>query len=83
MPPESDHLNRATDPRFARLFALRTQGYQPRMFAPSDLDVLVPTKDRPGALGVTPAGLAARTMAGFHVVISECRDYVFEPAWAR
>ncbi|WP_211589646.1 hypothetical protein [Microbispora sp. H11081] len=50
------------------------------MFAPSDLDVLVPTKDRPG---VTPAGLAARTVAGFRVVISECHDHVFEPAWAR
>ncbi|MEU6430150.1 glycosyltransferase [Microbispora sp. NPDC046973] len=41
------------------------------MFAPSDLDVLVPTKDRPGALAVTLAGLAAQTVSGFRVVISD------------
>ncbi|MGW5262638.1 glycosyltransferase family 2 protein [Microbispora sp. NPDC004025] len=44
------------------------------MFAPSDLDVLVPTKDRPGALGVTLAGLAAQTVAGFRVVVSDQSD---------
>jgi hypothetical protein len=41
------------------------------MFAPSDLDVLVPTKDRTGALAVTLAGLAAQTVSGFRVVISD------------
>ncbi|MEU7913591.1 glycosyltransferase family A protein [Microbispora bryophytorum] len=41
------------------------------MFAPSDLDVLVPTKDRTGALAVTVAGLAAQTVSGFRVVISD------------
>ncbi|WP_055482675.1 glycosyltransferase family 2 protein [Sphaerimonospora mesophila] len=41
------------------------------MFAPSDLDVLVPTRDRPGALSVTLSGLAAQTATGFRVVISD------------
>ncbi|WP_182875495.1 glycosyltransferase family A protein [Microbispora sp. H10670] len=41
------------------------------MFTPSDLDVLVPTRDRPGALAVTLAGLAAQTAPGFRVVISD------------
>ncbi|MEU7881373.1 glycosyltransferase family A protein [Microbispora bryophytorum] len=41
------------------------------MFAPSDLDVLVPTKDRTGAPAVTLAGLAAQTVSGFRVVISD------------
>ncbi|WP_182886568.1 glycosyltransferase family 2 protein [Microbispora sp. H10885] len=41
------------------------------MFTPSDLDVLVPTRDRPGALAVTLAGLAAQTVPGFRVVISD------------
>ncbi|WP_405087223.1 hypothetical protein [Microbispora sp. NBC_01389] len=31
------------------------------MSTPPDLDVLVPARDRPGALAVTPAGLAAQT----------------------
>ncbi|MET8986516.1 glycosyltransferase family A protein [Nonomuraea wenchangensis] len=37
----------------------------------SQLDVLVPTKDRPGALAVTLAGLAAQTAGGFRVVVSD------------
>ncbi|MEW9549888.1 glycosyltransferase family 2 protein [Nonomuraea sp. NPDC050783] len=37
----------------------------------ADLDVLVPTKDRPGALAVTLAGLAAQDTAGFRVVVSD------------
>lgn len=41
------------------------------MSAPSDLDVLVPTRDRRGALAVTLSGLAAQTAAGFRVVISD------------
>ncbi|GIH69944.1 glycosyltransferase family A protein [Sphaerimonospora thailandensis] len=41
------------------------------MFAPSDLDVLIPTRDRSGALAVTLSGLAAQTVAGFRVVISD------------
>lgn len=39
------------------------------MFA--DLDVLIPTRDRPGALAVTLSGLAAQTVTGFRVVISD------------
>ncbi|WP_049575761.1 glycosyltransferase family 2 protein [Nonomuraea sp. SBT364] len=35
------------------------------------LDVLVPTRDRPAALAVTPAGLAAQTVPGVRVVISD------------
>lgn len=45
------------------------------MFAPSDLDVLVPTKDRPGALAVTLAGLAAQTVSGFRVVVSDQSEH--------
>ena len=35
------------------------------------LDVLVPTCDRPAALAVTLAGLAAQTLASFRVVVSD------------
>ncbi|WP_214411539.1 glycosyltransferase family 2 protein [Sphaerisporangium fuscum] len=38
---------------------------------PADLDVLIPTRDRPAALAVTLAGLAAQTAAGFRVVVSD------------
>lgn len=41
------------------------------MYGPSDLDVLIPTRDRPAALAVTLAGLAAQTVSGFRVVISD------------
>ncbi|ETK30898.1 glycosyltransferase family 2 protein [Microbispora sp. ATCC PTA-5024] len=41
------------------------------MFVPSDLDVLVPTRDRSGALAVTLSGLAAQTASGFRVVVSD------------
>ncbi|GAA5064166.1 GT2 family glycosyltransferase [Thermocatellispora tengchongensis] len=35
------------------------------------LDVLIPTKDRPGALAVTLTGLAAQSEEGFRVVVSD------------
>lgn len=41
------------------------------MLDASDLDVLVPTRDRPAALSVTLAGLAAQTVTGARVVISD------------
>ncbi|KAA9374457.1 glycosyltransferase [Microbispora cellulosiformans] len=41
------------------------------MSTPSDLDVLVPTRDRPSALAVTLAGLAAQSVSGFRVVVSD------------
>ncbi|MEU8196762.1 hypothetical protein AB0C10_23550 [Microbispora amethystogenes] len=41
------------------------------MSTPSDLDVLLATRDRPGALAVTLAGLAAQTVPGFRVVVSD------------
>ncbi|NJP94127.1 glycosyltransferase family 2 protein [Nonomuraea sp. FMUSA5-5] len=41
------------------------------MHRPSDLDVLVPTRDRPAALAVTLAGLAAQSARGFRVVVSD------------
>ncbi|MEV4565326.1 glycosyltransferase [Nonomuraea sp. NPDC049419] len=41
------------------------------MHGPGDLDVLVPTKDRPASLAVTLAGLAAQDARGFRVVISD------------
>jgi hypothetical protein len=46
---------------------------------PESLDVLVPTKDRPGALAITLAGLAAQTVSGFRVVVSDQSDG--GPAW--
>ncbi len=36
-----------------------------------DVDVLVPTKDRPAALAVTLTGLAAQTAPGFRVIVSD------------
>ncbi|MCK2213868.1 glycosyltransferase [Actinomadura sp. ATCC 31491] len=36
--------------------------------------MLVPTKDRPGALAVTLAGLAAQSVTGFRVVVSDQSD---------
>ncbi|WP_218007182.1 hypothetical protein [Microtetraspora fusca] len=41
------------------------------MTQPADLDVLIPTKDRPASLAVTLSGLAAQTVTGFRVVISD------------
>jgi glycosyltransferase involved in cell wall biosynthesis len=38
---------------------------------PADVDVLVPTKDRPEALAVTLAGLAGQSATGFRVVVSD------------
>jgi glycosyltransferase involved in cell wall biosynthesis len=36
-----------------------------------DLDVLIPTKDRPAALAMTLSGLAAQDIGGFRVVVSD------------
>src|SRR5947208_3060577 len=36
-----------------------------------DLDVLIPTVDRPGALAMTLTGLAAQDVAGFRVLVSD------------
>nr|WP_082534809.1 glycosyltransferase [Nonomuraea pusilla] len=47
------------------------------MSRPADLDVLIPSKDRPAALAVTLSGLAAQTVSGFRVVVS---DQSAEPA---
>ncbi|WP_043615592.1 glycosyltransferase family 2 protein [Nonomuraea candida] len=41
------------------------------MHGPAELDVLVPTRDRPAALAVTLAGLAAQGARGFRVVVSD------------
>lgn len=43
------------------------------------LDVLVPTRNRPAELAVTLSGLAANSVAGFGVVVSDQSDG--EPAW--
>ncbi|WP_067175469.1 glycosyltransferase family 2 protein [Microtetraspora niveoalba] len=48
------------------------------MTHPADLDVLIPTKDRAAALAVTLSGLAAQTVAGFRVVISDQSDVPVE-----
>ena len=40
----------------------------------ASLDVLIPTYDRPSALAVTLAGLAAQEMRDFRVVISDQSD---------
>jgi GT2 family glycosyltransferase len=37
----------------------------------SDVEVLIPTRDRPAALAVTLAGLAGQLAAGFRVVVSD------------
>ena len=42
-----------------------------RAAAGPDLDVLVPTRDRPDALAVTLTGLAAQTAPGFRVIVSD------------
>ncbi|MFL6127810.1 MAG: glycosyltransferase family 2 protein [Mycobacteriales bacterium] len=41
------------------------------MTGAADVDVLVPTRDRPDALAVTLAGLAAQSVTGFRVVVSD------------
>jgi glycosyltransferase involved in cell wall biosynthesis len=41
------------------------------MLRTADLDVLIPTRDRPEALAVTLSGLAAQTAQGFRVVVSD------------
>lgn len=46
----------------------------------ADLDVLIPTRDRPDALAVTLAGLAGQTVGGFRVVVSDQSEG--EPATA-
>ena len=43
----------------------------PRSRSPRQLDVLVPTFERPASLAVTLAGLTAQTLADFRVVISD------------
>jgi GT2 family glycosyltransferase len=40
----------------------------------ADLDVLIPTRNRPAALAFTLSGLAAQTAQGFRVVISDQSD---------
>jgi glycosyltransferase involved in cell wall biosynthesis len=42
-----------------------------RGFDASDLDVLIPTRDRPDALSVTLSGLAAQTASGFGIIVSD------------
>jgi len=52
--------------------------------APAEIDVLIPTKDRPAALAVTLAGLAAQDDPAFRVVISDQSQTpaIWEPAVA-
>jgi GT2 family glycosyltransferase len=45
-----------------------------------ELDVLIPTRNRPAELAVTLAGLAAQAESGFGVVVSDQSDR--DPGWA-
>lgn len=49
----------------------RPDGRAPGPAGAADLDVLVPTRDRPEALAVTLTGLAAQTAPGFRVIVSD------------
>jgi glycosyltransferase involved in cell wall biosynthesis len=43
------------------------------------VDILIPTKDRPAALAVTLSGLAAQTVGGFRVIVSDQSERA--PVW--
>jgi GT2 family glycosyltransferase len=51
-----------------------------RFRAPRDVDVLIPTRDRPAEVAVTLAGLAAQHGVAFGVVVSDQSDG--DPSWA-